>query len=72
MIAGNSLSRIIGGSDTTLQSHPHQVSLQVSGSHICGASIIANQWVVTAAHCVDLKYVHIPNMNNFLYTTADI
>ncbi|XP_045188152.1 trypsin-like [Mercenaria mercenaria] len=52
---GNSLSRIIGGSDVnSIEDHPHQVSLQNRfGSHMCGGSIIDNQWILTAAHCVD-------------------
>lgn len=45
--------RIVGGHDTTIEDHPHQVSLQsVYGSHFCGGSIINEDTVVTAAHCV--------------------
>ncbi|WAR15176.1 CELA1-like protein [Mya arenaria] len=56
---GNSLSRIINGQVTTTASHPHQISLQRWSStygvwyHTCGGSIIADTWIVTAAHCVD-------------------
>jgi len=44
--------RIVGGTTTTIASHPHQVSLRFSGSHICGGSIISSRWIVTAAHCI--------------------
>ncbi|XP_063416940.1 chymotrypsin-like serine proteinase [Mytilus trossulus] len=50
-------SKIVGGSNADISDYPWQVSLQLrsSGSwyHICGGSIINNNWVVTAAHCVD-------------------
>lgn len=45
-------SRIVGGSLTTIDQYPYQVSLRSSGTHICGGSIISADWVLTAAHCI--------------------
>ncbi|XP_050323047.1 trypsin-like [Bactrocera neohumeralis] len=45
--------RIVNGVDTTIAQHPYQVSLQTaSGSHFCGGSIINENTIVTAAHCL--------------------
>lgn len=45
--------RIVNGVDTTIEAHPYQVSLQTtSGSHFCGGSIISEDIIVTAAHCM--------------------
>jgi secreted trypsin-like serine protease len=44
---------IIGGSQTPAGERTYQVSLQMNNSHNCGGAIIADNWVLTAAHCLD-------------------
>jgi len=48
-------SRIVGGKRTDIKDNPWQVALIVTQSdglsYLCGGSIIAQKWVLTAAHC---------------------
>lgn len=46
-------ARVINGQNASPHSWPWQISLRVNGRHICGGSLIRNDWVLTAAHCVD-------------------
>ncbi|XP_072856002.2 ovochymase-1 [Pogona vitticeps] len=53
-------SRIIGGKPSLPGARPWQVSIKLGRSHFCGGSLIHDNVVVTAAHCVtdyDLKVV---------------
>uniref|UniRef100_A0A1B0AB44 Peptidase S1 domain-containing protein n=1 Tax=Glossina pallidipes TaxID=7398 RepID=A0A1B0AB44_GLOPL len=50
----NAAGRIVNGKQTTIEARPYQVSLQkvAGGRHFCGGSIISEDIVVTAAHCL--------------------
>ena len=51
--------RVMGGCSVSISDFPWMVSLNRANArsrfdgHFCGASIIADRWVLTAAHCVD-------------------
>ncbi|GIY55736.1 transmembrane protease serine 2 [Caerostris extrusa] len=49
--------RIVGGRDATIEEYPWQVSLKftnffIKPTPLCGGTILNEEWIVTAAHCV--------------------
>lgn len=48
--------RILYGNETDVNEYPWQVSMWIDRSHFCGGTLISEDWVATAAHCVDLQY----------------
>lgn len=49
--AGQNSVQIVGGTSAAAGEFPFIVSLQQSGSHFCGGTLINANTVVSAAHC---------------------
>jgi len=46
-------TRIVNGAEAEAHSYPWIVAMMTgSGDYYCGGSIISNEWILTAAHCV--------------------
>ncbi|KAM9426799.1 serine protease 27 [Pholidichthys leucotaenia] len=48
--------RIVGGSAAADGSWPWQVDIQNGGIHVCGGTLIKEDWIISAAHCFPNPY----------------
>jgi trypsin len=46
-------NRIVNGQPASIEDFPHALALINRGSYICGASVIAEFYALSAAHCLD-------------------
>uniref|UniRef100_A0A2K5QIG9 Ovochymase 1 n=1 Tax=Cebus imitator TaxID=2715852 RepID=A0A2K5QIG9_CEBIM len=53
VVGSGFFSRISSWRNSTVAGHPWQVSLKLNEHHFCGGSLIQEDRVVTAAHCLD-------------------
>src|SRR5688500_9023404 len=52
MIVPSTASAVVGGQDAS-RPYPHMAELRADGDYICGASLVAPDKILTAAHCVE-------------------
>ncbi|XP_030060906.1 enteropeptidase [Microcaecilia unicolor] len=52
LIIPKTSSKIVGGSDAAQGAWPWIISLYYNGRPLCGASLLSNEWLLSAAHCV--------------------
>ncbi|XP_062550551.1 chymotrypsin-1-like [Armigeres subalbatus] len=64
-------TRIVNGTDASISDFPFVVSLRGStGSHSCGGSILNENWILTAAHCVN--YYTTPILQSIQAGRSDV
>ncbi|EFN88482.1 Chymotrypsin-1 [Harpegnathos saltator] len=74
---GSLIPQIVGGKDAEIGKYPYQVSLRLFGDHMCGGSVIDENNILTAAHCIDgrenvLNYLKVHVGTNFLNETGEV
>nr|XP_012417407.1 PREDICTED: serine protease 42 [Odobenus rosmarus divergens] len=49
---GQVVAKVLGGKEAEEGKWPWQVSVRINEKHVCGGSLITQQWVLTAGHCI--------------------
>ncbi|NXH16381.1 TMPS6 protease, partial [Bucco capensis] len=56
------VSRLVAGEESVAGEWPWQASLQVRGRHVCAGALLADRWVVSAAHCFQDERLASPSI----------
>ncbi|KAL0119102.1 hypothetical protein PUN28_009601 [Cardiocondyla obscurior] len=51
--------QVVGGEEAPVNGYPYIVSLQMYSQHFCAGSVLNENWIITAAHCVQA----VPSVN---------
>ncbi|KAK4874414.1 hypothetical protein RN001_013774 [Aquatica leii] len=73
--AYDSASRIINGQPARNGQFPWQVLNIIStptGTGVCGGSLIASNWVLTAAHCADEVYLFTITLGSLYFNSSNV
>ena len=73
---GSLLEKIVGGSNAAVGQYPWQVYIQSEAPnsnkfYACGATLISNQWLVTAAHCFMSGYTSTAYLGDYSLKKSD-
>uniref|UniRef100_A0A671NMJ6 trypsin n=1 Tax=Sinocyclocheilus anshuiensis TaxID=1608454 RepID=A0A671NMJ6_9TELE len=58
-LAGGMESGIIGGKEAKPHSRPYMASIQINRHHTCGGMLIREDYVLTAAHCLNRDHFEV-------------
>ncbi|XP_064449407.1 serine protease 42-like [Mirounga angustirostris] len=61
---GQVVAKILGGKEAEEGKWPWQVSVRISEKHVCGGSLITQQWVLTAGHCILSRFHYSVKMGD--------
>ena len=64
-------TRVIGGTDAAKGAWPWQIGMYRHGFFICGGTLIAPNWVLTASHCV-VSYGRVGSASDYEIVVGDL